>query len=208
MMDAYGLRGSIADVACGTGEFLASLDGRFSDLVGLDLSTRALEKARTICPRARYLQGNIEEQALAETFDVVVCMNALEEMSSDLAAIRHMAQMLKENGYLIIVTPHRKAYWTEKDALAGNKRRYERADLQNLLHQAGLRVRECRTWGWPLYRLWYRMMVGVDQRDVWKTSSRGTVARLASTVAYHLLRTDDLFTNTSRGSIMFAIAQR
>lgn len=204
----HGLRGRVLDVACGTGELLSQLGPAMTELTGADVSIRALERARRVCPRARFVQLDIEASALPETFDVIFCTNALEEMERDGEALRHMTPMLSPGGVLVLVTPHRKDYWTAKDALAGNKRRYEREELRRKLADAGLRVVELTTWGWPFYRLWYRSMARVNQDAVWEQRSLTTLARWAGELAYRLLFLDDLFANAALGSILVAVARK
>lgn len=202
------LRGRALDVACGTGEFLACIAPVMDSVTGADFSVRALELARQVAPGARLLQLNIEISRLPETFDVVFCANALEEMERDEAALRNMAEMLAPNGALVLVVPHRKMYWTVKDELAGNKRRYEKEELVEKLMRAGLHVAEIQTWGWPLYRIWYRSMTSVNQTALWQQPTAGRLASWTAEIAYRLLFVDDLFTNRHAGSILFAVARK
>lgn len=208
LVQRHRLRGRALDIACGTGEFLARITPLMDSVTGVDISERALELARRTAPEARLLRLNIEAERLPETFDVVFCANALEEMERDEAALRNMAEMLSLNGALVLVVPHRKKYWTAKDELAGNKRRYEREELAEKLLRAGLHVAEIRTWGWPLYRLWYRMMTNVNQTAVWQQHTAGKLASRIADIAYRLLFLDDLFVNWRTGGILFAVARK
>lgn len=202
------LAGRALDVGCGTGELLSALPPTMTDLTGVDISARALEQAHQHCGRGRFFKLDIERGSLPETFDVIFCANALEEMEHDEAALRHMASMLTPRGALVIVTPHRRRYWTAKDVLAGNKRRYEREELAAKLQAAGFHDLHLTTWGWPLYRLWYRLMAVVKQEVVWQTPRRAGVARWLAAAAYRALFLDDLFRGSPRGSILIALARK
>lgn len=206
LIHRYGLRGPMLDIACGTGELLAALPKNL-DLAGTDASQRALDIAVKNCPHATLHLLNIEEASLPEKFRTIFCTNALEEMKDDDVAMRNMARMLAQDGRLFIVTTHRKAYWTRKDEEASNVRRYERSDITSLLSQAGLKPVHIESWGWPLYRVWYRLMASVNQDTLWEKRSLSLPARVASRIAYYALYVDDLFIGLNRGSILFIIAE-
>lgn len=200
--------GKVLDVACGMGRLLKEFDGRAGELVGIDASTEALKAAQIYFPKARYQQLNIEHEILHETFDWIFCTNALEEMENDEAALRNMAAMLKPGGKLIVVVPHRHMYWTSKDRMAGNKRRYEIFELVEKMQRGGLTVVTYRTWGWPLYRVWYHLMERVDQGKIWNKKSVSRLARALAHVAYLGLMFDDLFTGSSYGSVLLMMAHK
>lgn len=197
--------GATLDIACGTGELLAMLPSAIKKN-GIDISRLAVERAGRALPTARFQVLDIEKQTLSDKFSMIFCTNALEEMTSDGAAIKNMASMLDNDGRLFIVTPHRKAYWTKKDKEAGNKRRYEISEIKTLLSNANLRTIAIRSWGWPLYRVWYRAMAQVNQDTVWKGQKRTAFARMLSIVAYTVLWIDDIFAWTQYGSILFIVA--
>lgn len=207
-VDPIGVRGRVLDVACGMGRLLKEWEGTAVALVGVDASAEALKAAHAYFPSARYQQLNIEKEKLPEVFDWVFCTNALEEMQQDSAALANMAAMVASGGYLALIVPHCKAYWTSKDEMAGNKRRYERADLIANVEAAGLTVLATRMWGWPLYRVWYHVMERVDQKKVWGSKSNTGLARAAARVAYGLLYVDDFFTFLPYGSILLLVAQK
>lgn len=209
LVDDLDVSGRLLDVACGTGRLLKEWEKSATDLVGVDASGEALKAATAYFPQARYQQLNIEKEKLLETFEWVFCTNALEEMSQDTSALQNMADMVKPGGHLVLVVPHRKAYWTSKDKMAGNKRRYEREDLVAKVEQAGLTVIRTRAWGWPLYRLWYRFMENVDQGAVWNSTGRKKrLAHLVAGLVYRVLYLDDCFTFLPYGSILFLVAKR
>ena len=50
---------SSADFACGTGRILEFLSDRFPSVTGIDISPEMLELARSRCPRATLIQGDV-----------------------------------------------------------------------------------------------------------------------------------------------------
>ena len=208
LVDPIGVTGSVLDAACGMGRLLKEWSGSADSLTGVDASAEALRAAEDYFPQAKYQQLNIEKAKLTEKFDWVFCTNALEEMEADEAALKHMAEMVAPGGHLSLIVPHRKAYWTSKDKMAGNKRRYEREELTAKVKAAGLEIVRTRTWGWPMYRVWYRLMERVDQRKVWDKKATSKFGRLAAHVAYAGLMVDDLFSNSPYGSVLLLLARK
>jgi len=202
------LSGDILDVACGTGVLLTKLRPFATSLTGCDISEQALRIAGGIFPQAKYFRLDIEKDALPNQFDSIFCTNALEEIENDQAALNHMVSMLKPGGHLLIVTPHRKDYWTEKDVVAQNQRRYERQELKDKIQNSGLNVTEMMTWGWPIYRIWYQAMNRVNQQQVWHEKKLSIMAMVAARIAYFVLFIDDLFRNDPKASILVALAQK
>jgi SAM-dependent methyltransferase len=65
--------GSLLELGCGTGTILAGLSA-IRSLTGIDRSPQMLEIARHKVPGARLLEADITAFALAERFDVVICV--------------------------------------------------------------------------------------------------------------------------------------
>lgn len=93
----------VLELACGNGiltAFLAADDSL--DVTGLDLSEQMLARAKENVPGARFLQGDMRDFALGETFDLVVLpLNSLlllTETKDIIAALRRAREHLGENG--------------------------------------------------------------------------------------------------------------
>ncbi|MFN2453639.1 MAG: class I SAM-dependent methyltransferase [Pyrinomonadaceae bacterium] len=117
IVTALGLRSgqTVLDVGCGPGwlsEFLA----RFGyDVTGIDISPAMIEVARErlqrvpygVAPgmplRYRFLAHDIEAAPLAQTFDAIICYDALHHFANERAVIRHFAEMLNNGGQLFIL---------------------------------------------------------------------------------------------------------
>jgi SAM-dependent methyltransferase len=95
---------SLLELGCGTGTILAGL-GATGSLSGIDRSPQMLELARHKVPRARLIEADITKFALAERFDVVICvfdtLNHLVTFDAWQAMFRCVDAHLAENGLFI-----------------------------------------------------------------------------------------------------------
>ena len=72
--------------------------------------------------------------------DTVVCLNVLEHVEQDEAALRHMYDALKPGGRAIILVPYGQKYFGTLDQILGHFRRYSPESLSALGKQAGFEV--------------------------------------------------------------------
>jgi 2-polyprenyl-3-methyl-5-hydroxy-6-metoxy-1,4-benzoquinol methylase len=145
--DALGQR--ILEVGCGVGGIIDLL-GRRELIFGIEVEEEVLSFAKGRFqdrPECRFAQADIVRLSddLADTlqrshFDSVVCMNVLEHIEDDVAALRQMAALLVPGGRVALLVPAGRWLYGEYDRLDGHYRRYNRRMLQNAITQAGLRV--------------------------------------------------------------------
>lgn len=74
-------------------------------------------------------------------FDSVVCLNVLEHIEDDHAALRAMGGLLRAGGHLVLLVPAIPALYGALDRSLGHWRRYTRPMLRDALRGAGLVVR-------------------------------------------------------------------
>lgn len=102
----------LLDVGCGGG-ILSEALSRFTNVVGLDQSQKALEVARTHAQTLphppEYIFATVEEYALRYPgkFDIITCMEMLEHVPSPLSVIEACATLLKPKGHLFFSTLNR-----------------------------------------------------------------------------------------------------
>jgi len=78
------------------------------------------------------------EFAIRRGIDTVVCVNVLEHVEDDQAALQRLHGMLKPSaGRLILVVPAVPAAYGPIDAALGHHRRYSRSGLRSALERAG-----------------------------------------------------------------------
>jgi len=72
--------------------------------------------------------------------DTIVCINVLEHVEDDLAALKNMFGLLTEGGKLILLVPAYQFLYGTIDHLVGHYRRYSKGDIQMKLISAGFYV--------------------------------------------------------------------
>ena len=95
---------SILDVGCGTGLPLMKRMVDFgADVIGVDISSEMVRKAKANVPGASIIEGDILTLAFEETFDGVLAWDSLFHLPLDHQeqAIRNIASLLKPNGVFL-----------------------------------------------------------------------------------------------------------
>jgi 2-polyprenyl-6-hydroxyphenyl methylase / 3-demethylubiquinone-9 3-methyltransferase len=104
----------VLDVGCGGGILSDAMARAGAEVVGIDMSGKALGVAKLHAleaetPRVNYREINAEQLA-AEcpgTFDVVTCMEMLEHVPDPASVVRACAQLVKPGGYVFFSTLNR-----------------------------------------------------------------------------------------------------
>ena len=106
----------VLDVGCGGGILADSLARKGADVLGIDLSTKALRVAQLHALEAQTPSINYREisaEALAVEmpgqFDVVTCMEMLEHVPDPSSVVRACATMVKPGGWVFFSTFNRSA---------------------------------------------------------------------------------------------------
>ena len=79
-------------------------------------------------------------EALAAQHSSVVCLNVLERVEDDVAALCRMSSLLQPGGHLIILVPQHKWLMSSIDRQLGRYLRYTRSELTEKAELAGLHV--------------------------------------------------------------------
>ena len=103
----------------------------------------------------------------------MLCLHVLEHVADPVRALRAARTVLAPGGRIVLYVPQGPWLFSSLDEALGNKRRYDRAALEDHLAQAGLVLQECRpfnragTIGWWLNgRLLRRQRISRLQRKV------------------------------------------
>lgn len=140
----------VIEVGCGLGNFTSLLLNR-ETVVAVDKEKKCIELLRQ-----RYLgRENLHVMRLDvadESFstlkqwraDSCVCLNVLEHVRDDLAALRNMSSVLATGGLIVLIIPAFQALYGLIDRNLGHHRRYTRASMARLAASAGLRVKKAR----------------------------------------------------------------
>ncbi|TMF72451.1 MAG: methyltransferase domain-containing protein [Chloroflexi bacterium] len=102
--------GSVIDVGCGNGAFVAAAAERGYEAWGIDFSSKAIEAGRRHFRLQNLYAMRIEDfttQFGDRRFDVVTAFEVLEHMDDASAFVLELSKVLKPGGHLIVSVPNR-----------------------------------------------------------------------------------------------------
>jgi SAM-dependent methyltransferase len=143
---------SMLDAGCGTGVLLQKLHEKYphARLAGFEYSPEGLEFARRRLPGAEFSVLDLSRSSLEEKFDLVTCIDVLEHIPDDRAALRNLLAMT--GGHLILSVPLGPLFKAEQERL-GHVHGYSRRDLESKLREARFEILRVIRWGFPFYNL-------------------------------------------------------
>jgi SAM-dependent methyltransferase len=129
----------ILDAGCGSGRNMQLL-ARFGTPTGVEPAEQSVEVARARGV-GRVEQGSLEARLPFEShsFDLVVCLDVLEHIADDRAALGELRRVTAVDGRLLVTVPAHRWLWGAHDELSGHQRRYTRASLLSVAGAAGWR---------------------------------------------------------------------
>jgi SAM-dependent methyltransferase len=137
----------VVEVGCGTGNFTQHLTGR-ELVLATDLEPACLERLVARFPTAITRVATPEEDTFLELAhwspDSIVCLNVLEHIQNDAAALRRMAAILPPGGRLALLVPALPALYGPIDRNLGHFRRYTKRDVDRLAFAAALDIHSLR----------------------------------------------------------------
>jgi SAM-dependent methyltransferase len=101
ILEKFGRVGSLLEIGCGEGHQSLHLRQVCSDLIGVDVSGRAVERARRRCPGSEFFVGDIFSPWVRAKapFDLVVACEVLYYMSDVPTVLRCMRE-IGRNGFV------------------------------------------------------------------------------------------------------------
>jgi SAM-dependent methyltransferase len=140
----------ILEIGVGHGNYTEWLLDR-GDVLGVDIDEPCLAAARERfgsrgLHTARMDLSDPDSISACAWFapDSVFCINVLEHIQDDTAALCGLAGIVAPGGALALIVPAHQRLYGRMDAEAGHFRRYSRGVVHNLLMQTGWRVESCR----------------------------------------------------------------
>lgn len=137
----------ILEVGCGIGTFTARFCEVADRVVGIEPNPNCVAALQPVCaaqPRFTLWEQHLEacrpEDLARERFDTVVCVNVLEHIEDDRAAMRAFREALVPGGKVLIFVPALQAAYGPLDAELGHFRRYSKRSLAAVFEAAGLEV--------------------------------------------------------------------
>jgi SAM-dependent methyltransferase len=144
----------ILDVGCGLGVARRKLSIPRAYL-GVDISSRTIELARELHPDAEpdFCVGSLPNLPLASaSVDAAICLEVLEHLEDDSAALRELGRIIRPGGFLIVSVPGT-YYWPAYRELIGHFRHYTPESLGDVLAEGGFDVVE----NLPQFRRFWRL---------------------------------------------------
>ncbi len=156
----------VLETACGIGNFAELLLDR-PRLICTDANAFFVEMTRRRfghLENIRVLQANIADPTVEldlrhEHIDTVVCLNMLEHIPDDTAALQKFHELLEPGGKLIVLVPANPDMMSPCDQALGHQRRYTREMLGSKMTAAGFKIRHSvqyntlGAWAWR-YNKW------------------------------------------------------
>ncbi len=132
------LRNEKREIILEVGSGISPIITTDNHVVYSDLSILALQTMKRNLGKGLYVAADINNLPFkTESFSHVVCSEVLEHVEDDSKALAEMARVTKTSGVLIITFPHRRFYFTCDDRFVKHFRRYELAEMENHLKEAG-----------------------------------------------------------------------
>lgn len=100
---------SLLDVPCGDGAVTKMLATGFKRVVGVDASSKHLALARKLLPEVEFHESLIEDFTTPEKFSTITMLNILEHVQNPVGVLKKAAQMLTDDGILLIHVPNAQA---------------------------------------------------------------------------------------------------
>jgi 2-polyprenyl-3-methyl-5-hydroxy-6-metoxy-1,4-benzoquinol methylase len=161
----------VLEVGAGIGTMSRKLVRAADMVVGIEPNANCaalLEAAMLAEPKFRIERRHLEECSLAELqrerLDTVYCVNVLEHIADDVAALKLFKDAVVAGGHVLIYVPAVQAAYGPIDAELGHHRRYSKRTLAAVFAAAGL----------ELIRLRYANLIGLIG---WMYNSHVTRAR-------------------------------
>jgi SAM-dependent methyltransferase len=137
---------AVAEVGCGTGQWLARIQRRVDRLTGFDPSIEMLRRAKTKAPRAHLVRARAEDLPCVDaSFERIFCVNALHHFTDAQSFFRDAARALCSGGELMTVglDPHngQDGWWIYDyfpGSLEADRKRYlSAAEIRRRMLNAG-----------------------------------------------------------------------
>jgi len=103
----------VLDIACGEGYGSHLLAGAAAKVIGMDLSSEAVEHAKSKyqAPNLSFQSGDATATGLeSDSIDIIVCFETLEHLSEQEQMLIEFRRVLRPDGVLIVSTPDKRVY--------------------------------------------------------------------------------------------------
>lgn len=101
----------ILDIGCSTGYLGSILEKKGAKVIGIDISQKAIKKAKKVLTDAKVLDLNSQKLPFtSSSIDAVIASEIIEHLFQPLLFLKEAKRVLKTNGIFIVTTPNF-LYW-------------------------------------------------------------------------------------------------
>jgi SAM-dependent methyltransferase len=93
--------------------------------------------------------GDIYQLPSGKQYDCIIACEVMEHIEDDAQFLRFLKSLLTPQGQLILSVPARMKFWTVHDDIVGHLRRYEKAELMQLMQRVGFESVKIMAYGYP-----------------------------------------------------------
>lgn len=148
----YHASGTVLDVGCGTGDFLAYLHAQGYSTQGVEVSPDARAIAQT---KTTAIAPDLDSVPSHNQFNVVTLWHVLEHVADPATTLRHLHALCSPGALLVIAVPDRESWdcnhygpqWAAWD-VPRHLSHFRRQDIRTLLQQAEFDLVEIRRMWW------------------------------------------------------------
>ncbi len=126
-----------------------------------DVNPHYLKYLQTLRSTRPYMQVGYTDGMKAESFpvdqkfDTIVCLNVVEHLQDDCAALRNVLNSLEHGGRAIILVPHGPNLFGTLDEVLGHCRRYTEDQLADVARKAGFEIEQMLKFNRPGVVAWW-----------------------------------------------------
>jgi ubiquinone/menaquinone biosynthesis C-methylase UbiE len=134
--------------ACGDNFVVCS---KYGSIYGIDISSHAIGYCRHK-GISTIIQGDVQHLPFkSDAYDVVIALDVFEHLEDDIASMKEIRRVLKDEGILIFNTPACMSLFSYHDKAFHHVRRYAAGELKNKLNSAGLPVKFITYWSFFIF---------------------------------------------------------
>lgn len=161
---------SLLEIGIGFGNFREHLPP-LERHIAVDVDAEVLARARRHRASHRYVLADVADDDFpakfaGENIDTVLCVNVLEHVGDEPAAVQNMLAVLAPGGHMLLLVPAHQWLFSDLDRLAGHVRRYGMTAIRRLLREEPCEVVQLRYFnplgavGWWFNKLIPRTDIG------------------------------------------------
>ena len=208
----------VLDLRCLTGSLVLELAGAGMDVTALDAYEGAVARTNELA-RQRGLPvplahlwdfDRLPDWLRAQRFDTVACLDVLNHVEDDEAAVARIAEVVQPGGRLIVAAPAFPALLGRRDRSLGHLRRYTKAGLRVLLERHGFVIDRLQFWNFTALPLYAAIETGLRARisDSFRYGWWGALGSLPNQIFSWWYLTVENHVVFPAGLTLLAVAQR